>query len=155
MKKLILTAIVALSLLGCKTTSTIKTESKAETKQEVKAKEVIDNKTAFDIKTVATENKDFEIERIEEIYSQPDTAGKIHLTKSVKTKIVNKGKSVVETQNNTTVAEVSKKQIKAIEQAKTEQKSTDKVSKMTVGDYVLICILALFAVLAIIYFKFM
>lgn len=146
MKKIIFAALIAASLIGCKTTATTKTESKSETKQEVKADERSDKKTAFDIKTIVSENKDIEIDILDDTFGEPDSTGKVHLTKSVKTKIVNKGKATITTTNETKVDEVSKKEIKATEKAKITEKVKEKESKMTSGDYAFLGILLVFII---------
>jgi hypothetical protein len=150
MKKIIFAAIIAASLIGCKTTATTKTETKSEAKQEVKADERTDKKTAFDIKTIVSENKDIEIDILDDTFGEPDSTGKVHLTKSVKTKIVNKGKATTTTTNESKVNEVSKKEFKATERAKVSEKVSNKQSKMTASDYIFLGVLIIFAVLAFI-----
>ena len=154
MKKLILTALIAVSMIGCKTTATVKTEAKEEVKQEVKADSSSEKKTAFDIKTIVADNKDLEVEILDNTFGEPDSTGKVYLTKSVKTKIVNKGKVTTEVVNNSVVNEVAKKEVKAVEQAKTTDKIAEKESKLSITDYIVLFIILAVGVFSVIfYFK--
>lgn len=154
MKKLILTALIAVSLIGCKTTATTKTEAKAEVKQEIKADSSSEKKTAFDIKTIVADNKDLEVEILDNTFGEPDSTGKVYLTKSVKTKIINKGKTTTEVTNNSVVNEAAKKVIKSSEQAKTTDKTAQKESKLSITDYIVLFFILAIGVFAVIfYFK--